>query len=291
MPYDPQKHHRRSIRLKGYDYSSPGAYFVTICTKERECVLDDPIVTGIITDVWHALPGWFPTIALDEFVVMPNHVHFILWLWIRPPDDVGATLAVAQNRTGARGAGVNRAGASPAPTDAGTGDGVGATLAVAQKATNTEPGDNGVGATLAVAQMRIAQDRVGANRAGASPAPTRGGGAQYAPWTIPEPEKVNLNPTLGDVVGAFKSLVFAVYLDWIQANDPTRRAKFWQRNYYEHVIRNERELQAIRRYIRHNPDNWAFDRDNPDNIRHLSPPETVEDYMREALAGGENGVG
>jgi len=241
MPYDPQRHHRRSIRLKGYDYSSPGAYFVTICTKERECVLDDPVVTGIITDVWHTLPGWFPTIALDEFVVMPNHVHFILW--IRPPDDVGATLAVAQDRAGAR-----RAGASPAPTRGGCG--VGATLAVAQNA-----------------------------------------GAQYAPWTIPEPQKVTLNPTLGDVVGAFQSLVFTVYLDWIQANDPTRRAKFWQRNYYEHIIRNEHELQAIRRYIRQNPDNWALDRDNPDNIRHLSPPETVEDYVREALAGGENGMG
>ena len=65
----------------------------TFCTKGRECVLDEPIVTGIITDVWHVLPGWFPTIALDEFVVLPNHVHFILW--IHPPDDVGATLAVA----------------------------------------------------------------------------------------------------------------------------------------------------------------------------------------------------
>jgi len=246
MPYDPQKHHRRSIRLRGYDYSSPGAYFVTICTKERECVLDDPIIAGIIMDVWHALPGWFPTIALDEFVVMPNHVHFILW--IGPPDDVGATLAAAQ---------VNRAGASPAPTG----------------------GGRGVGATLAVAQI---------NRAGASPAPTRGGGAQYAPWTIPEPQKVTLNPTLGDVVGAFQSLVFTVYLDWIQANDPTRRAKFWQRNYYEHVIRNEHELQAIRRYIRQNPDNWALDRDNPDNIRHLSPPKSVEGYVREALTGDES---
>jgi len=380
--YDPQKHHRRSIRLKGYDYSSPGAYFVTICTKERECVLDDPVVTGIITDVWHALPGWFPTIGLDEFVVMPNHVHFIVW--IHPPDDVGAALAVAQDRAGA-----DRAGASPAPTDTETGgDGVGATLAVAQD-TDTEIGDDGVGATLAVAQdtdteiggdgvgatlavaqegagwagtslaptggetrgvgvgatlavaqnavaqdmvaaqragaspaptdteiggdgvgatLAVAQDRagtrdagmnraragargVGVNMAGASPAPTRGGGAQYTLWTIPEPEKVNLSPMLGDVVGAFQSLVFTVYLDWIEANDPTRRAKFWQRNYYEHVIRNERELLAIRRYIRLNPDNWALDRDNPDNIRHLPPPETVEDYVREALAGGKNGVG
>jgi hypothetical protein len=144
---------------------------------------------------------------------------------------------------------IQRAGASPAPTDIGTG-GVGATLAVAQNAA-----------------------------------------AQYAPWTIPEPEKVNLNPTLGDVVGAFQSLVFTVYPDWIEANDPTRRAKFWQRNYYEHVIRNERELLAIRLYIRLNPDNWALDRDNPDNIRHLPPPKTVEDYVREALAGGEHGMG
>lgn len=213
--YDAQKHHRRSIRLQGYDYSWPGAYFVTICTRGRECVLDDPVVTGILTDVWHALPGWFPTIALDEFVVMPNHVHFIVW--IDPPDDVGATLAVAPNRI--------------APN------------------------------------------------------------AEIAPWTIPEPKKTNANPTLGDMVGAFKSLVFAVYLDWIETNDPMRRAKFWQRNYYEHVIRNERELRAIRRYIRQNPDNWALDRDNPDNIRRLPPPKMVEHYVREALAGGENGVG
>jgi REP element-mobilizing transposase RayT len=275
--YDPQKHHRRSIRLKGYDYSSPGAYFVTICTQGRECVLDDPVVTGIITDVWHALPGWFPTIGLDEFVVMPNHVHFMLW--IHPPDDVGATLAVAQDAVATQ-----RAGASPAPTEGETPD---------------------VGATLAVAPDMVAQDAIAIQRAGASPAPTdigtggvgatlavaQNAAAQYAPWTIPEPEKVNLNPTLGDVVGAFQSLVFTVYPDWIEANDPTRRAKFWQRNYYEHVIRNERELLAIRLYIRLNPDNWALDRDNPDNIRHLPPPKTVEDYVREALAGGEHGMG
>jgi len=75
-------------------------------------------------------------------------------------------------------------------------------------------------------------------------------------------------------------------LNWIQANDPTRQAKFWQRNYYEHIIRNERELQAIRLYIRLNPENWVLDRDNPDNICRLSPPKTVEDYLREALMGG-----
>jgi putative transposase len=227
--YDPDRHHRRSIRLKGYDYSSPGAYFVTVCTRGRECVLDDPVVTGIITDVWHALPGWFPTIILDEFVVMPNHVHLIVWL--QEDDTVGVTLAVA--------------------LDAGT-----------------------------------------SNRAGASPAPTEtGDGAVVSSWVIPDPETVNLTPTLGEVMGAFKSLVFTVYLDWIQAHDPTRRAKFWQRNYYEHIIRNERELHAIRRYIRDNPIQWALDRDNPHNLRGLPLPTRVEDYLADvqALLEDENG--
>ena len=116
MSDDPQKHRRRSIRLKGYDYHSPGAYFVTICTQGCECILDDPVVNGIITDVWQALPGWFPTITLDEFVVMPNHVHFILW--IHP--------SIAESGVGA----------SPAPTDGNDGV-VGAMLAVAYRRDGT----------------------------------------------------------------------------------------------------------------------------------------------------------
>jgi putative transposase len=112
-----------------------------------------------------------------------------------------------------------------------------------------------------------------------------------APWIIPAPERINSNPTLGDMIGAFKSLVFTVYLDWIQANDPTRQAKFWQRNYYEHIIRNERELHAIRRYIRDNPAQWALDRDNPLNFRHMSPPRRVEDYLADIQALLEDGDG
>lgn len=66
--------------MPNYDYSQAGAYFVTLCTQKRECVLVDPVVAGIILDVWESLPTRFPTIALDEFVRMPNHVHFIVWL-------------------------------------------------------------------------------------------------------------------------------------------------------------------------------------------------------------------
>ena len=229
--FDPDHHHRRSIRLPEYDYSQAGAYFVTLCTKGRECVLADRVAGGIVLDVWRALPGWFPTIELDEFVVMPNHIHFIVWLF--PPDN-------------------------PAEATPNTNDDVGATLAVAH-----DTGDaHGAGA--------------GAIRAGASPAPTD------TPWVIPSPDAVNLRPALGDVVGAFKSLVFTVYLNWIEAHDAGRRAKFWQRNYYEHIIRDERELGIIRRYIRDNPLKWVMDLDNPANWVHRRPPDSVDAYLQEA---------
>ena len=111
--YDPEKHHRRSIRLPGYDYAQSGAYFVTLCTQGRECVLDDPIVSGIITDVWHALPRWFPNIDLDEFVIMPSHSHLVVWIYP----------AGANAEAGMDGMDANGAGARPAPTSP-----VGATL-------------------------------------------------------------------------------------------------------------------------------------------------------------------
>lgn len=88
-------------------------------------------------------------------------------------------------------------------------------------------------------------------------------------------------PALGDIIGAFKSLVFKVYFDWIKSNDPTRRAKFWQGNYYEHIVRTDKELNAIRQYIIDNPINWNNDRDNLDNERKIPPPEKVEDYLEE----------
>ncbi len=214
MKYDPAKHHRRSIRLKGYDYHNAGAYFVTICTKNRECVLNDPIVNAIVHDVWYALPSWFPTIELDEFIVMPNHTHFVVW------NNVGTPLA-------------------------------------------------GVPNSLHTEGIPLAGIPSGENTDGDKP----------RPYVIPQPQKINLAPTLGDIVGAFKSLVFKVYLDWIEVNDSSRRAKFWQANYYEHVIRNDRELNAIRQYIRDNPLNWKMDRDNLGNLLKEKPPEKAEDYL------------
>ncbi|MBM3132449.1 MAG: hypothetical protein FJZ95_05390 [Chloroflexi bacterium] len=80
MKYNPDKHHRRSIRLKGYDYAQSGAYFVTICTREKELYFEDAAIKSAAMDCWLTLPDHFPNAMLDEFVVMPNHVHGLLVL-------------------------------------------------------------------------------------------------------------------------------------------------------------------------------------------------------------------
>ena len=86
MPYDRFKHHRRSIRLPTYDYAQPGAYFVTMVARGRECLFGD-IADGavrlndagaMVESMWSALPGRFPRVRLDVFVVMPNHLHGII---------------------------------------------------------------------------------------------------------------------------------------------------------------------------------------------------------------------
>jgi len=76
--YDPRKHHRRSIRMRGYEYAQPGAYFVTICTHNRECMFDDPVLRRVVETHWRAIPRHGPHVALDAWVVMPNHVHGII---------------------------------------------------------------------------------------------------------------------------------------------------------------------------------------------------------------------
>ena len=177
MDYESQ---RRSIRLKGYDYTSTGAYLVTVCAHARQPLFENSALQEILWQTWDTQQERFPSISLDVIVVMPSHVHFIVWL-----NHVGAPLAGAQD--------------------------VAAPLAGAHP---FRPG-----------------------RAGASPA-----------------------PTLGQVVGAFKSIVAT---KWRAGNAPYRSARVWQRNYYERVIRDEEELNRGREYILLNPLKWEFDRENP----------------------------
>src|SRR5690606_14547277 len=94
--YNPYKHHRRSIRLQGYDYSQEGLYFITICCQDRACLFGE-IVDGemicndagnIANQCWLDIPNHFPNMVLHEYVVMPNHIHGIVE--IIGTDNVGA---------------------------------------------------------------------------------------------------------------------------------------------------------------------------------------------------------
>jgi len=113
MKHNPEIYHRRSIRLKNYDYANAGAYYVTICTWNKEHYFGKIInskmmfspIGDIIRQEWNNIPARFPTVELDTFIIMPNHLHGIL--------SVGAPLAgaldnaIIQNK---------RAGTSPAFT-------------------------------------------------------------------------------------------------------------------------------------------------------------------------------
>lgn len=86
MTYNPDLHHRRSIRLREYDYSSVGAYFVTLCVQGRECLFGSVTDGGMqmneagrmVEGAWRALAERFPNVMVDEFVVMPNHLHGVI---------------------------------------------------------------------------------------------------------------------------------------------------------------------------------------------------------------------
>ena len=209
--YDPDRHHRRSIRLKGYDYSRSGAYFVTIVVRNRRCLFGD--VDGndmrlneagdMVAAVWNSMTLRFADIDLDGFVVMPNHIHGIIVLTHGETPSVGAPLV------GAHGI-VNAHGIVGAPIpDRDTGE-IGA-----------------IGANVGIGAPRGA-------------------------------------PTIGDIVGAYKSLTTVHYTRGV-TNDGWRpfAGLLWQRNYYEHIIRDDAALNRIRQYIMENPARWAEDTENP----------------------------
>ncbi len=107
MKYDPNRHHRRSIRLRGWDYAGAGAYFVTLVTYNREClfgqVVDGKVVLSpwgeIVAEEWRRTADVRSNVRLDEFVVMPNHVHGIIWIIANDDETaVGATNVGAHSR-------------------------------------------------------------------------------------------------------------------------------------------------------------------------------------------------
>ena len=184
--YDPNLHHRRSIRLPGYDYSQDGWYFVTICVQDKKClfgrIVKDQIRlndAGLMIQIWwQELTNKFPSVQTDECVVMPDHFHGIIIVGAvlcgRPdPDDTNAKFGCAHNESG-------------------------------------------------------------------------------------QPHRVA--PTLGNIVNWFKTMTTNQYIRGVkQGNWRPFPGRVWQRNYYEHVIRDEDELNHFRQYIADNPLNWQTD--------------------------------
>jgi REP element-mobilizing transposase RayT len=107
MPFNPARHHRRSIRLPHYDYGAAGTYFVTIVTAHRECLFTDLHVRSIVERAWLGIPRFFPHAALDAWVVMPNHLHGIVVLTRRRSEagcsgSLGAILGTFKSITARR---------------------------------------------------------------------------------------------------------------------------------------------------------------------------------------------
>ncbi len=88
MTYVEKGFRKNTLRLQGYDYTQAGYYFVTICTRERQCFFGKVAESGVnlneaglvIQSIWNDLPRRFPAAALDEYIIMPNHIHGIIIL-------------------------------------------------------------------------------------------------------------------------------------------------------------------------------------------------------------------
>ena len=106
MTFDPNRRHRRSIRLAGFDYSQPGAYFITVCTHDRRSLFGDVVdwemspneYGRLVAASWDDLPNHYPHVSLDAFVVMPNHVHGVIVLKHHDDVDVGAGFKPARTK-------------------------------------------------------------------------------------------------------------------------------------------------------------------------------------------------
>jgi len=193
MKYNPQIHHRKSIRLKGYDYSQAGLYFITICCQDRECrfgkIENDKMILNnlgkIADECWLEIPKHFPNVILHEYIVMPNHVHGIIEL-------------------------VND--------------------------------DNVVG----VENFQPLQHHNESQRNEFQKMIPRSIGSIVKGFKIGVTKWFRINEDVSEGDGNFQPL--------------QSQQKLWQRNYHEHIIRNEKSYQTISNYIVKNPERWKGDK-------------------------------
>ena len=229
IKYNPNIHHRKSIRLKGYDYSQAGLYFITICCQDRICrfgkivgvenfqpemILND---AGKIADeCWLEIPKHFPNAKLHEHVVMPNHVHGIIEL-------TDANVGVENFQ--------------PLPNK--TGNIVGAE--------NFLPLPNKTGNIVGVENFQPLQNTTS----------TSAGAENFLPLRQRNEFQKMIPRSIGSIVKGYKIGV----TKWFRARaENFQPLQIWQRNYYEHIIRNEQSYQTISDYIINNPAKWNDDK-------------------------------
>lgn len=190
MHYDASLHHRRNLRLKDYDYTQAGAYFITLCTQNREHLFGS-ILNGVmqlnpagkmVETIWREIPAYYKRIFLDEFIIMPNHLHGIV---------------ILEDTTGYE-------------------------------------DERLINPSVIKDSSLLRGQPQGA-------APTK-------------------RLSLPDVVHRFKTMTTKRYADGVkQSQWLPFQGKLWQRNYWEHVIRNHTALAELREYICNNPLRWEED--------------------------------
>ncbi len=290
--HGPERYHRRSIRLRGYDYRQRGAYFVTIVAQDRHCLfgnVDGNIVRlneagRVARMVWEEIPAHFPHVELDAFVVMPNHIHGII---VIASNDAVGTTASDPPHVGATHVGATHVGAThasplrPSPEPSRPSDPrrspdppqIGATHAspVSPSPEPSRPSDPRrspdppqIGATHASPVSPSPEPSRPSDPRRPPDPPDMGATHMGATHASPLPLRPSGPPrrSIGAIVGSYKSVVSKR----INELRGTPGAPVWQRNYYEHIIRDASSLNRIREYIANNPARWAQDADNPDRI-------------------------
>ena len=218
---------RRSLRLKGYDYSQAGAYFVTICAHDKKCLFGE-VMNGemrinelgiVLVEEWEYSAKIRAEVELGPYVVMPNHFHGIIF--IVEPDR------------------------SPLPNQS------------------------------VMAPLRRGDRRVARSGPAAASGPQFDRGTEGDPRPLGHPSSGDppVAPTRGPQPGSVGAMVAgfkAAVTKRIDSLRPLPRFQVWQRNYYDHVIRDEDDCTRIIEYITTNPQRWAEDSLHPDKVTAIS---------------------
>ncbi len=207
-------HHRKSIRLQGYDYSQAGYYYITICSHNHqelfgsiengETVLSE--IGSLVKTFWEDIPSHFP-VTLDQWVIMPNHIHGIIV--IHPSNKIVDTDNNGCNQN-------NIIDNSNENTD-----------------NSTEKIDNSNVGVQYIEPLHLCDNNHFEK--------------------LPNSYQHIIPKSIGSIIRSFKAQVTRV------ARKEIPNIKIWQRNYWERVVRDERELSAFRQYIQNNPLSWELD--------------------------------